>query len=125
MSNKYKARKKEAIREFVAELIMKKVKDPRVANVTVQKIDAADDFSVAKIYYNIIGRKDDIETVQEGLRSCKGFIRSKIRKHIRMKVIPELIFKYDESLDKAMRIEKIINKIHDEQEDRDLEDEVD
>ncbi len=121
MGNKYKARRKEEIREFVAELIIRKVKDPRVSNVTIQKVEAPDDFSVAKIYYNIIGEKDEMELVRRGLTSCKGYIRSELRNHMRMRIIPELIFIYDKSLDKAMRIEKVLKKIHNDEEDSDRE----
>ncbi len=116
MKGKYKGRMEETIRQFVAELLMRKVKDPRVSNVTIQKVKAADDFSVAKIYYNIIGEIDDRKTVEEGLSSCRGFIRKEIKEHIRLRTIPDLVFIYDKSLDKAMRIEEIIDEIHEEEE---------
>jgi len=115
MKGKYKGRMEERIRQFVAELLMRKVKDPRVSNVTIQKVKAADDFSVARIYYNIIGEIDDRKTVEEGLSSCRGFIRKEIKDHIRLRTIPDLVFIYDKSLDKAMRIEEIIDEIHEEE----------
>jgi ribosome-binding factor A len=124
MGSKYKGRKREAIREFVAELIMRKVKDPRVSNVSIQRVEAPDDFSVAKIYYNIIGEKDEMEEVRAGLTSCKGYIRSELRNHIRMKLIPELIFIYDKSLDKARRIEKVLKEIHSDEENSGRESDI-
>jgi ribosome-binding factor A len=112
MKGKYKGRMEETIRQFIAELLMRKVKDPRVANVTIQRVKASDDFSVAKIYYNIIGGIDDLDTVRAGLASSRGFIRNEIKTHIRMRIIPDLVFVYDKSLDEAMRIDEIIDEIH-------------
>lgn len=114
MKGKYKGRMEETIRQFVAELLMRKVKDPRVANVTIQRVKASDDFSVAKIYFNIIGSIDELETVEAGLASSRGFIRNEIKSHIRMRTIPDLVFVYDRTLDEAMRIDEIIEEIHEE-----------
>ncbi|MBU8921610.1 MAG: 30S ribosome-binding factor RbfA [Bacteroidales bacterium] len=116
MEEKYKARIEETIHQLVAEMLFKRVKDPRVANVSVLRVAAARDYSVAKIYYNIIGGSDDLENVSRGLESCRGFMRGIIKKHIRLRVIPELIFIYDSSLDRAMALEEIINKIHEDDE---------
>ncbi len=114
MEGKYKARIEETIHQLVAELLMRRVKDPRVADVSVLRVEASGDYSVAKIYYNIIGGSDALEDVKTGLQSCKGFIRGNLKKHLRLRVIPELIFIYDSSLDRAMALEEIIDKIHDE-----------
>lgn len=114
MKDKYKARMEEQLARFIAELFLRKLKDPRVANVTVQKVKAADDFSTAKIYYNMIGEDNDIEDVRAGLESSKSFIWNEIKNHFRLRKIPELIFVYDVSLDRAMKIESIIDEIHKE-----------
>jgi ribosome-binding factor A len=116
MDGKYKARVEETIHQLVAEMLFRRVKDPRVENVSILRVEAARDYSVAKIYYNIIGGSDDLENVTRGLESCRGFMRGIIKKHIRLRVIPELVFIYDSSLDRAMALEEIINKIHDEDE---------
>jgi len=114
MKDKYKARMEEQLARFIAELFLRKLKDPRVANVTVQKVKAADDFSTAKIYYNMIGEDNDIEDVRAGLESSRSFIWNEIKNHFRLRKIPELIFVYDVSLDRAMKIESIIDEIHKE-----------
>ena len=112
MEGKHKARVEETIRQLVAELLMRKVKDPRVSDVSVLRVEAASDYSVAKIYYNIIGGSEDLEDVEKGLKSCRGFIRSNLKKHIRIRTIPELVFIYDSSLDRAMALEEIIDRLH-------------
>ncbi len=115
MSDKARARIEETIHQLVAELLVRRVKDPRVANVSITLVKTSKDYTLAKILYNVIGDSDDLADVAAGLRSCSGFIRSQIRSHLRMRVIPELTFIYDASLDKAMAIEEIIQNIHDEE----------
>ena len=117
MKDKYKARMEEQLARFIAELFLRKMKDPRIANVTVQKVKAADDFSVAKVYYNMIGDDNELEEVKKGLSSCKSFIWNEVKNHFRLRKIPELIFVYDVSLDRAMKIENIIDEIHRESEE--------
>jgi ribosome-binding factor A len=115
MSDKARARIEETIHQLIAELLVRRVKDPRVANVSITRVKTSKDYTLAKILYNVIGDSDDLADVAVGLRSCSGFIRSQVRNHLRMRVIPELTFIYDASLDKAMEIEEIIQSIHDEE----------
>ena len=115
MDNKYKGRVEETIHQLVAELIVRRVKDPRVENVSIIRVTVSRDYSIAKLYYNIIGGSDDLQDVESGLKSARGYIRNKIKKHLRLRVIPELVFIYDSSLDNAMALEKIIDRIHEEE----------
>jgi ribosome-binding factor A len=121
MSEKHKGRAKELIRQRVADLLMRRVKDPRVSKVSIIDVDLSSDYSVAKVYYNIVGGSEGLEEVKKGLESCKSYIRSQLRKGIRLRVIPELVFQYDETLDRAMVIEELIYKIHDEEDPPDKE----
>ena len=115
MDNKYKGRVEETIHQLVAELIVRRVKDPRVENVSIIRVTVSRDYSIAKLYYNIICGSDDLQDVESGLKSARGYIRNKIKKHLRLRVIPELVFIYDSSLDNAMALEKIIDRIHEEE----------
>ena len=118
MSEKSKARVEEEIMTLVAELLLRRVKDPRVANVSITHVEAARDYSTAKILYNVIGGARDPAAVQKGLVSCTGYLRGQIAKRLRLRVIPELIFSYDTSLDRAMKIEELIDRIHHEDDER-------
>ncbi|MBN1165148.1 MAG: 30S ribosome-binding factor RbfA [Candidatus Krumholzibacteriota bacterium] len=118
MNGKHKARVEETIHQLVAQLLVRKVKDPRVTNVSIIRVEAAKDYSIAKIFYNIIGGSENLEEVARGLSSSRGFIRSQVKKAIRLRVIPELVFIYDSSLDKAMELEDLIDRLHQEKEPR-------
>jgi ribosome-binding factor A len=107
---------------LVAELLLRRVKDPRVANVSITRVEAAKDYSTAKIFYNVVGGTNDPAAVQQGLASCSSFLRGQIGKRLRLRVVPELIFRYDVSLDRAMKIDELIEKIHREDEERTKDD---
>jgi ribosome-binding factor A len=118
MSERTKGRIEETIRQVVAELLLRKVKDPRVTDVSVVRVDISKDYSVAKIYFNLIGGSEPerIAEAEKGLASSRGFMRMHVKKHLRLRVIPELVFRYDASLDRAMHLEEIIESIHEEEE---------
>jgi len=118
MSEKHKARIEDEIMALIAELILRRVKDPRVANVSITRVEAAKDYSTAKVFYNVIGGAGDPAAVQQGLVSCSKFLRGQIGRRLRIRVVPELIFKYDVSLDRAMKIDELIDRIHREDEER-------
>jgi ribosome-binding factor A len=117
MSERNKGRIEETIRQTVAELLMRKVKDPRVTDVSVLRVEASRDYSIAKIYFNLIGGSEPerVAEAEKGLSSSRGFMRMHIKKHLRLRVIPELVFIYDSSLDRAMHLEEIIDGIHREE----------
>jgi ribosome-binding factor A len=112
MNDKQKARVEDEIMALVSELLLRRVKDPRVAGVSLTHVEASRDYSTAKILYNVIGGAPDIEDVQRGLESSRRYIRSQIARRLRLRVVPELIFRYDRSLDRAMKIEELIERIH-------------
>jgi len=118
MSENSKARVEDEIMALIAELLLRRVKDPRVANVSITHVETAKDYSTAKIFYNVIGGAGGAAVVQKGLASCSGYLRGQIGKRLRLRVIPELVFLYDTSLDRALKIEELIERIHHEDEER-------
>ncbi len=112
-------RASERVRSLLSELLFTKViKDPRLEGLFFTKVDVSPDKSVVKVYYSITSKYDD--TYQDtmiqagrGLEKAKGFIRSTLGKALRWRVSPELIFIFDDSLDKIEKIEKILKEIAD------------
>ncbi len=117
MNDKQKARVEDEIRALVSELLLRRVKDPRVAGVSLTHVEASRDYSTAKILYNVVGGAADLNEVQRGLESSRKYMRSQIARRLRLRVVPELIFRYDTSLDRAMKIEELIEQIHREEEE--------
>ena len=89
---------------------MNKVKDPRLGFVTVTGAKITEDLKIATIYISIL-KEEEKETTLEMLNSAKGFIRAELAKRLRMKFIPSLTFRIDESLEYGVRIEKLLREI--------------
>ena len=123
MSERNKGRMEETIRQMVASLLLRKVKDPRVTDVSILRVEASRDYSVAKIYFNLIGGSEPerVAEAEKGLASSRGYMRMHIKKHIRLRVIPELVFIFDSSLDGAMHLKEIIDNIHSDEAGEDAE----
>jgi ribosome-binding factor A len=98
------------LRREIADIIMRKVKDPRIGFVTVTGVDITDDLKIARVFVSCL-KEEEKGTTLEILNSAKSFIRNEVAKRIRIKVIPSLEFRIDESLGYGDRIEKLLKEI--------------
>jgi len=101
----------EAIHELVSSLLIKGLKDPRIGFVTVTGVKVSDDIRHATIYYTVMGSDDAKKATLHGLNSAVGFIRKEVGRELRLRFAPELIFKYDESIEYGNRIDKLLKEI--------------
>ena len=92
-------------------LLQREIKDTKVGYVTVTEVRLTNDLSFAYIYYTVLGSKDRIEVTQQALEQAEGFIKNEIAKKVKMRKIPEYIFKYDDSLDRGKRIDELLEEI--------------
>jgi ribosome-binding factor A len=102
----------EAIHEEISSLLIKGVKDPRIGMVTVTGVKVTDDLHLATVYFSVIGNEVDRTGAEAGLNSAKGFLRREIGKVLRMRYVPDLLFRYDESVEYGSRIESLLKQIH-------------
>jgi ribosome-binding factor A len=86
------------IKDEIARMIASDLKDPRVGFVTVTRVDLAADLRYAKVYVGILG-EDEKGPTFEALRRASGFIRREIGRRLRVRVSPEIDFRYDRGLD--------------------------
>ena len=101
--------------QFLAELskiIFKEIKNPIIKSVNLTAVDITNDLSFAKVYFTCMD--EDKDRVLSELDEAKGFLRSKLAENINIRHTPELIFNYDNSIDYGMNIERIIEKIHEQ-----------
>ena len=104
----------EAIHELVSGLLVKEIKDPRIGFATITGVEVSDDLHYARIFFSVIGDDEQKKETEKGLNSAKGFIRREIGRELRMKYIPEIIFRYDQSIDQGDRIETLLRQISSE-----------
>ncbi len=98
------------LREEIAEIIMRRLKDPRLGFVTVTGVDITEDLKIARVFVSVL-KEEDRESTLEILNSAKSFVRSEIAKRVRMKVIPTIEFRIDESIEYGARIDKLLKEI--------------
>jgi ribosome-binding factor A len=102
----------EVIKEEIAALILHGLKDPRIGFVSVTRVEVSEDLRHAKVFVSVYGDGESTKKSIEGLENAKGFIRQRIGKRIRMRYLPEITFRVDRSIIESIRIEEIIDSIH-------------
>jgi len=95
----------------IADVLVKKVRDPRVQGVTLSGIRMSKDLKHARVYYSVLGDDAAVQKALQGLDSAKGFIKREAGIRLDLKYIPEIQFKHDPSLDKGDHLEKIFRKL--------------
>jgi ribosome-binding factor A len=104
----------EAIREEVARFLNGEVKDPRITGmVTVTAVEVTRDLRTAKVFVSILGDGDRKKTF-EGLDSLAGHLRARLGKTLGLRSAPEILFRHDESVARAARIDALLAQIKDD-----------
>ena len=102
----------ELLTEIIAEVLREEIRDPRVSAVTITAAKVTKDLRQARIYFTILGGgAGNKDAVLAGLKSALGFIRSKIGKRLNLRYVPTIEFLYDESVDQAERIDKLLKQV--------------
>ncbi len=96
----------------LAMILQSEINDPRLGFITVNEVELSRDLAIAKVYFTVLGKNhDQVEKVREIIDRCIPFIRRGLAKRMRIRVLPELRFIYDESLDKGIRIDHLLNDL--------------
>ncbi|MEK8130186.1 30S ribosome-binding factor RbfA [Paenibacillus filicis] len=102
----------EQIKKEISQIIQSELKDPRIGFITVTGVDVTNDYSQAKVYLSVLGTDEQREETLKALARSSGFIRSELGKRIRIRKIPDLLFKFDASIDYGSKIQNILQQIH-------------
>ena len=101
------------IQREVDDILLKRVRDPRVQGVTITGVDVTGDLQQATIYYSILSDKaSEMEKVQAGLDKATGLIRSELGARLNIFKTPEIKFERDKSEAYGSRIDQLINQLH-------------
>jgi ribosome-binding factor A len=96
------------IAETVAELFQRGSKDPRLAPVTVSRVEVSPDLRSARIVYGILGGDDEREAAAKALAKAAGFVRSKLYETLSLKRVPEIRFELDRNVAHAARVAEVL-----------------
>ncbi len=115
MEYKRSDRVADVLQKEIADIVFRRVKDPRVANITVTGIDVTPDLKQARVFFCVMTGAADEKTKEEvssGLDNAKGFIRQELGKRLRMRYVPQLDFHYDTSFEYGDKIERLLKDLH-------------
>jgi ribosome-binding factor A len=107
----------ELLHQEISQLIQYRTQDPRLGFITVTGVEVSPDLTQAQVYITVLGDESDLESTFEGLASATGFFRRELGQSLSLRYIPELEFKHDTSLERAMRIEALLDQIEEAREE--------
>lgn len=99
------------IQRDLSELIRLEVKDPRLGLVTITDVEVTPDYAHARVYYSVL--PDDagqLKRTEEGLAACRGFLRAKLGRLLKIHQTPELHFVRDDSVARAIAMSALIDR---------------
>ncbi len=111
MSNPRVRKIADRIKVIVAELLERRIKDPRLGFVTVTDVRVTGDTQHATVFYTVLGEDADLEGTAAALASGKGLIRSEVGKQLGMRHVPTLEFVHDALPETARHIEDLLERV--------------
>lgn len=102
------------IRSQLGEVILQKLKDPRIGFVTITVVDVTPDLKSAKVFFSVMGDKKKKEQTRHGLEHSAGFLQHEIAAALKLRYTPKLFFELDESIDHEIQIGKILHDLEKE-----------
>lgn len=104
MDTSRQARLNHQLQREIAHILLHELKDPRMGFVTITSVELSSDLSHAKVLYSCLGSAEDRQRSEEALTGAAGFIRSVVKKRLRLRIIPELIFRYDATIAQSIEL---------------------
>lgn len=100
----------ESVRAVVAEAVGQ-LKDPRIGLVTITGVDVTPDLREARVFVSVLGNAQKRDATMAGLASAHGVLQAKINRQLSMRRTPTLRFSYDETVERAVRMTKLIEDV--------------
>jgi ribosome-binding factor A len=111
------ARVSRHIRNTLAELLNKKIRDPRLRAVTITGVDLSPDLRLAKVYFSTAGDERAVADAEAGFQKARSFIKRHLAGNLGLRYMPDIRFYYDTSLEYGARIENILKTLGGENEE--------
>jgi ribosome-binding factor A len=100
------------LRREISEMLKRQVKDPRLGTfVTVTEVSISPDLKHAKVFVSHMGSDEEKRATLSTLTSASGFFRRELAKRLRLRQIPELTFKWDDSIERGARLLELIDQV--------------
>ena len=100
----------EAVRQVLSEAVGE-LKDPRIGFVTVTGVETSTDLREARVFVSVLAPERDRERTLEGLAAAHGVLQARLGRELRLKRTPQLAFEYDPSVERGVRMGKLIDEL--------------
>jgi ribosome-binding factor A len=104
------------IQVTVAEMLERRIKDPRLGFVTITDVRVTGDSQQATIFYTVLGAEDDLASTAAALESAKGLLRSEVAKQLGMRHAPTLTFVQDALPENARHLDEVLARAREQDE---------
>ncbi len=111
MTSRRVQRLNEQLKREISEIVRIRVRDPRVRGVTVTGVKASPDLTFARVWVNLPGQDDRREDALRGLEAASGFLRRCLGEELHIRRVPDLDFREDQTLERAFRVEQLLEEI--------------
>jgi|SRR5919198_5625053 ribosome-binding factor A len=100
----------EAVKEVLSEGIGE-LKDPRIGFVTITGVETSSDLRHARVFVSVLGSEQKRERTLDGLAAAHGVLQARVARELRIKRTPQLTFEYDPSVERGVRMTKLIDEL--------------
>ncbi|MBI4530277.1 MAG: 30S ribosome-binding factor RbfA [Candidatus Latescibacteria bacterium] len=111
MSEKRIERINSLIRDELSGIIRQELKDPRLGWITVTRTQISGDLRHVKVYVSVLGDEENRVVSMEVLEGATGFLRRHLGDRIQLRHTPELLFRYDHSIEEGIRIDQLLDRV--------------
>jgi len=108
----------EVLRYEISELVRLRIRDPRLGFVTITSVEVSADLRHAKVFVSSLGTPEELAKSVEILTGAAGFMRNELFRRVSLRLIPELSFRVDRSIEHSVRISQVLKELKDESERR-------
>ena len=99
------------IQKEIAGILQREVKDPRIGMVTVSSVEVSRDLAYASVFVTLFNLDDgSVEESMKGLSEASGYVRMLVGKALRLRIVPEIKFVYDNSLVEGLRLSGLVSE---------------
>lgn len=118
MSKKRINRVSELLKQEISKIIRREVKDPRIGFVSVTDVEVSGDLKHAKVFVSVYGSETEKEQTMVGLKQASGYIKKLVGERITTYHTPDIIFRYDNSIEHGVHISNLIKEVREKEKDR-------
>ncbi len=103
----------ELLREELSNLLLRDVKDPRIAHglVSITEVQVSQDLRRATVYVSHLGDEADRDEVLEGLQQAAHYMHNELMRRLKMRYVPEFTFRFDPSIERGARLAALIDQV--------------